>query len=190
MYTTSDIKKGLILEYDDAPCMVESVQVSTPSARGASTIFKVRLRNLKSGQKLDKSFRGGDTFKVPDFSRAPCQYLYRDQESFHFMNEETFDQFSFTQKSIEWEAQFLKDELEGIACLIYNDEVIGLQMPPTVSLEITETPPSIKGASATARTKPATLESGFIVQVPEHISQGDVVNVDTRTGDFLGRAQK
>ncbi len=85
-------------------------------------------------------------------------------------------------------SQFLKDELEGIMCLIYNEEVIGLQLPTTVTLEITETPPAIKGASATARTKPATLETGHVVQVPEHISTGDNVNVDTRTGEFLGRA--
>jgi elongation factor P len=188
MYTTSDLKKGLILEYEEAPCMVESIQISSPSARGASTIFKVRLRNLKTKQKLDKSFRGGDTFAVPDFNRVSCQYLYKDQDAWHFMNQETYDQFFFPNEDIEWESQFLKDELEGIMCLIYNEQVIGLQLPTTVTLQITETPPSIKGASATARTKPATLETGLIVQVPEHISPGDSVNVDTRTGDFLGRA--
>ena len=189
MYSTSDFKKGLIVELDGAPCMIENIQVSTPTARGATTIHKVRLRNLKTKQKIDKSFRGGDMLGVPDFERRPCQYLYREQDTFHFMDQESFDQFFFSKSDIEWETNFLIDDLEGIQCLIYNEEVIGIQMPTTVTLKITDTPPSMKGASATARTKPAVLETGYQVQVPEHISPDDRLNVDTRSGDFLGRAQ-
>ena len=91
MYNTSDLKRGLILELDGAPHLVESVQVSTPSARGATTIHKVRMRNLKTRQKVDRSFRGGDTFGVPDVDRRSVQFLYRDPEAFHFMDEENYD---------------------------------------------------------------------------------------------------
>ena len=188
MYTTSDLKKGLIIEFDDAPHMVEKLEVSTPQARGGATIHKVRLRNLKTKGKVDKSFRGGETFGQPDFEKRAVQFLYRDQDKFHFMDAQTFDQFEFELEDIEWEAKFLKDEMEGIKSFVYNDQVIGLEIPPVVELEITETMPAVRGNSATARTKAATLETGHVIQVPEHIAQGVMVKVDTSTGDFLGKA--
>lgn len=190
MYSTSDLKKGLIIDFEGAPHMVESLNVSTPQARGASTIHKVRLRNLRTKQKIDKSFRGGDTFGVPDFEKRPIQFLYRDADAFNFMDRESFDQFSFQAEDVEWEAKFLIEDLEGIVALVYNDEIIGLELPPQVVLEITETNPAVKGNSATSRSKPATLETGHVVQVPEHIAQGEGALVDTRTGEYLGRAQK
>ena len=190
MYDISELKKGVVVEYDEAPHAVETVSASSPQARGASMIYKVRLRNLKTKQKVDKSFRSGDTFAMPDFQRRPVQFLYRDQETYHFMDQESFDQFHFEKSDIEWEAKFLKDEMEGILSLVYNEGVIGLELPPNVTLEITETNPAVKGNSATKREKPATLETGHVIQVPEYMSPGEIVNVDTRTGDFLGRAGK
>lgn len=190
MYTTSDLKKGLILDFEGAPHVVESLSVSTPQARGASTIHKVRLRNLKTKQKTDKSFRGGDTFGVPDFEKRPIQFLYKDQEAYNFMDKASYDQFAFQAEDVEWESKFLIEDLDGIVALVYNEEIIGLELPPQVVLEITETNPAVKGNSATARSKPATLETGHVVQVPEHISQGEGALVDTRTGEYLGRAQK
>ena len=189
MYTTSDLKKGLIIEFDGAPCMVEKLTVSTPQARGGATIHKVRLRNLMTRQKSDKSFRGGEQFGVPDFDKRPVSFLYKDQDAYHFMDTETYDQFALQAKNLEWEAKFLKEEMEGLKSMVFNDEVIGLELPPVIDLEITECAPSVKGNSATARQKPATLETGHIVQVLEHISQGDWARVDTRTGEFLGKAK-
>lgn len=189
MYTTSDLKKGLIIEFEDAPCLVENYQSSDPRARGATVIHKVRLRNLKTNQKLDKSFRSGDTFKIPDFQKRKVQYLYSDGDAYHFMDQENFDQFFLPNDQVEWEAKFLVEEME-VTSLVYRDEPIALELPPTVVLEITETQPAVKGNSARARNKPATLSTGLIVQVPEHIATGEIVSVDTRTGDFLGRASK
>ncbi len=187
MYTTSDLKKGLIIDFEGAPHLVETLSVSSPQARGGATIYKVRLRNLKTRLKTDKSFRGGDTFAQPDFEKRSVQFLYRDQDSFHFMDAKSFDQFSFEREDIEWESLFLKEEME-LKCFVYNEEVIGLELPPVVELEITETDPAVRGNSATARTKPATLETGHVIQVPEHISTGTVARVDTATGEFLGKA--
>lgn len=189
MFSTSDLKRGLIVEWEDAPHVVESVHVSTPSARGANTIHKVRLRNLKTKQKRDASFRGGDTFGEPDFEKRPCQLLYKDAQGYHFMDQQSFEQFSFQAADLEWETKFLKDEQDDILALVYNGEVIGLELPTTVTLRIVETPPSMKGASATARSKPATLETGHVVNVPEYIEPGEMLTVDTRTGESLGRAQ-
>ncbi|MHC4550941.1 MAG: elongation factor P [Planctomycetota bacterium] len=189
MYATSDLKRGLVVEIDGVPHLVESVTVSTPSARGASTIHRVRLRNLKTKQKMDRSFRGGETFGAPDVERRPVQLLYRDAQAFHFMDQESYEQFALDGADLAWETNFLVDEMEDLTALMHDGAPLALELPNNVVLKITETSPSVRGNSATGRTKPATLETGFVVQVPEHIEQGTRVSVDTRSGEFLGRAR-
>jgi len=189
MYSTSDLKRGVIIELDGAPHLVESVQVSTPSARGASTIHRVRLRNLKTRQKVDRSFRGGEMFGIADVDRRPVQLLYRDAQGFHFMDQESYEQFRLDPADLEWETNFLVDDMEGLVALMYNGAPLALELPHHVDLDITETTPGVKGNSATGRTKPATLQTGFVIQIPEHIDVGTRVTVDTRTGEFLGRAK-
>ena len=188
MYTPSDLKKGVAIQYEGAPHLVETVKVSAPTARGAATITRVRLRNMITRQKVDVSFRGSETFPEADYERRPCQLLYEQQGTFHFMDTETFEQFAIARSELDWEVQFLKDEQDGLFALKTGERIFGLELPNQVVLEVKETAPSIKGATAAARTKPATLETGLVVQVPEHISVGDLLRVDTRTGDFLGRA--
>ena len=188
MYSTSDLKKGLIIEMDGAPYVIERVQVSSPTARGGNTIHRVRLRNLWTKQKTDRSFRGSETFGEPDFEKRACQLLYREKETYHFMDQENYEQFHLVRGDLEWEANFLRDDMDGLKAFVFNEEVIGLELPTTVVLQIVDSPPAIKGSSATARTKPATLETGLVVQVPEHIASDDRINVDTRTAEFLGRA--
>lgn len=188
MYTTSDLKKNLLIQYEGAPHVVESIKVSAPTARGAATVTRVRLRNMITRQKTDVSFRGSETFAEADFERRPCQLLYEQQGTFHFMDGESFEQFSLERDDLEWESKFLVDGLEGLAALKTGERIFGLELPNQVVLRVTETAPSIKGATAAARTKPATLETGHVVQVPEHVGEGDRLKVDTRTGEFLGRA--
>ena len=188
MLNTSDLKKGSILLYEDAPCRVETVKVSVPTARGGNTITRVRMRNLRTKQKLDVSFRGGETFPEPDFQRRPCQLLYQEKDTYFFMDQENYEQFGIHKEELDWELKFLTDNLEGIYALKSDEELLGIELPNTVALPITETTPAIKGASATARTKPATLVTGHTIRIPEHITEGEIVNVDTRTGDFLSRA--
>jgi len=189
MYSTSDLKRGVIVELDGAPHLVETVQVSSPSARGAATITKVRLRNLRTKQKVDKSFRGSETFPVPDVEKRPVQYLYDDPQAFHFMDTESFEQFAFQREDLEWEGKFLVEGVEDLRAFYYNGTPIAIELPTSVVLEITETAPGVKGNSATGRTKPATLSTGHVVQLPEHVEQGTRVSVDTRTGEFLGRSK-
>jgi elongation factor P len=188
MYSTSDLKKGLLIQYDGAPHVVEQVKISAPTARGAATITRVRMRNLKTKQKVDTSFRGAESFPEADFERRPCQLLYEQQGMYHFMDQESYEQFELRKEDLEWEAKFLQDEMEGIHVLQTGEEILGIELPNHVVLEVIDTPPSIKGATAAARSKPATTNTGLVVQVPEHISVGDRLNVDTRTGEFLGRA--
>lgn len=189
MYSTGDLKKGIVLDLEGAPHMVESQTVSSPSARGGNTIHRVKMRNLKTGQRVEKNFRGGDTFPPADVDRKPVQFLYDDPDSYHFMDNESYEQFPLSKADLDWESKFLFEGIEDVRAFYYNGSPIAIELPTTVSLEITETNPAVKGNSATGRTKPATLSTGLVVQVPEHIDQGTRVSVDTRTGDFLGRAK-
>ncbi|MBN2578076.1 MAG: elongation factor P-like protein YeiP [Pirellulales bacterium] len=183
-----DLKRGHIVNYNGAPCMIETINVQSPSARGASTLYKYRARNLISKQKVDITLKGTDSLNEADFTRRPVKFMYADPGDVYFLDQEDFNQYSLPKADLEEELKFLTEELEGVQALIYNDQCVGIQLPLTVVLKVTQCDPGIKGASATARTKPATLETGLIVQVPEYLEQGETVKVDTRTGNYLSRA--
>ena len=167
--------------------MIESVKVQSPSARGAATYYKFRARNLSTKQKVDITLRGGDSLDEADFVRRGVKFLYSDPSVYYFMDEASYEQYEVAIEDVEEERLYLTEATEGILALIYNDQCIGIQIPACVELTITQCDPGIKGASATARTKPATLETGLIVQVPEYLSDGERIKVDTRTGEYLSR---
>jgi elongation factor P len=182
-----DIKTGFIVNYNGAPCIIETINVQSPSARGAATFYKYRARNLITKQKVDITLRGGESLDEADFRRRPIKYMYADGAHLHFLDQEDYNQYSLPKGDLEEESQYLTEDLEGIQALIYNDECVGIQLPVAVVLQIAECDPGIKGASATSRTKPAKLQTGLVVQVPEYLAQGETIKVDTRTGEFLGR---
>lgn len=183
-----DIKTGNVVVYNDNPCLIETINVQSPSARGAATFYKYRARNLITKQKVDIVLRGGESLDEADFYRRPVKYLYADASMLYFMDDENYEQYALAKEDLVEETKYLKDELEGIQAMIYNGECVGVLLPVAVVLKVVQCDPGIKGASATARTKPATLETGLIVQVPEYLSQGETVKVDTRTGEYLSRA--
>src|SRR3954466_12075169 len=178
----------MVVEIDGAPHMIEQIQVQTPSARGAATLYKIKARNLKTKTRVDKSYRGTDALAESSFERRPVQYLYRDTEAFHFMDAADYNQFSMPADDLKEQAPFMTENMEGVEALVVDDEVIAIELPDTVDLEIIDTAPGVRGNSATGRTKPATLSTGHVIQVPEHLDPGVTVRVDTRTGDYLGRA--
>lgn len=188
MIRACDIKRGAVVQMDDAPHIAEEIQVQTPSARGGATLYKIRFRNLQNRQKLDKSFKGDDTLTETDFERREVQFLYSDSNGCTFMDVEDYSQFTLPEDVLKEERAFMTEGLEEIQALITAGRIIGIELPPTVKMEIVETGPSMKGASATARTKPATLTTGHIIKVPEYMENGEIVKVDTRTGAFLSRA--
>ena len=183
-----EIKRGTVVNYSDAPCMIESLTVQTPSARGAATFYKYRARNLITKQKVDITLRGSESLDEADFERRAIKYLYADGTQLHFMDSQNYEQYDLAKEDVADESNYLTEELEGVAALIYNDECVGIQLPLTVELKVTECDPGVRGNSATSRAKPATLETGLVVQVPEYLSQGEIVKVDTRTGEYLSRA--
>jgi elongation factor P len=182
-----DIKNGMVLNYHDAPCMIESISVQSPSARGAATIYKYRARNLVNKQKIDIVLRGGESLDEANFERRNVKFMYADATHMHFLDQQDYNQYSLDMPQVENEARFITDSLDGIQALIYNDECVGLQLPVVVELKVTQCDPGVRGNSATGRTKPATLETGLVVNVPEYLAQGEMVKIDTRSGEFLSR---
>ncbi len=183
-----EIKPGAVVVYNDAPVMIESVSVQSPSARGAATLYKFRGRNLVTQQKTDITLKGADSLTMANFEKRPVKLMYRDAEQMHLLDQENFNQYSIALGDIERETPYITEQLEGAYALIYDDECVGVQLPTAVELTITRCDPAIRGNSATARTKPLTLETGLVVHGPEYLSEGERVKVDTRTGDFLSRA--
>ena len=189
MPIAKDLKNGLVVELDGAPCVIEQIQVQSPSARGASTLYKIRARNLQTNSKLDKVFKGTDLVRDADFARRSVQYLYKDATHYHFMDEQDFNQFALLPEQLADQTGYLVENMPGLLSMIYNGAPIGIQLPQTVDMPIMECNPAVKGNSATGRTKPATLSTGLVVQVPEYLSQGELIRIDTSTGEFVCRAE-
>jgi elongation factor P len=183
-----EIKSGAIVNYNGAPCLIESVTVQSPTARGAATFYKYRGRNLITKQKVDITLRGGDSLDDADFRKRAVKFMYSDATHVHFLDQESFEQYSLVKEDVVEEMQYITESLEGMQALIYNDECVGVQLPVAVALKVVQCDPGMKGSSATARSKPATLETGLIVQVPEYLAQGETIKVDTRDGSYLSRA--
>lgn len=188
MAKASDLKRGMVVEIDGIPHIVKNVDVKSPSSRGATTLYKVRFTNMKTGLKLDESLKGDDTFKEAELVRAKVQYSYKDGDNYIFMNTEDYSQYSLGAEDLEGQVDYLSESLEGIVALLIDDEPLGIELPSTVVLEIIETPPAIKGSSASARTKTARLSTGLEVQVPEYLETGELIKVNTETGKYSSRA--
>ncbi|WP_019867334.1 elongation factor P-like protein EfpL [Methylovulum miyakonense] len=188
MAKASDLKRGMVVDINGVPHIVKNVDVKSPSSRGATTLYKVRFTNMKTGLKLDESLKGDDMFKDAELVRAKVQYSYKDGDNFVFMNSEDYTQYTLGAEDLEGQAEYLSESLEGIVALLIDDEPIGLELPATVILEIIETPPPIKGSSASARTKTARLSTGLEVQVPEYLETGELIKVNTETGKYSSRA--
>jgi len=184
----SELKKGMVVEVNGVPHVVKQVEVRNPSSRGASTLYKVRFNNLKTGQKLDESLKGDDFFKDSDYVRAKAQYSYVDGNNYVFMNVEDYTQYTLSSEDLEGQVGYLTEGLEGVIALLVDDAVIGIELPSSVVMVITETTPAIKGATASARTKTARLTTGIEIQVPEYLEMDDQVKVNTETGKFMSRA--
>ncbi|MBM3306159.1 MAG: elongation factor P [Candidatus Aminicenantes bacterium] len=188
MFRASDLKKGDVVKIDGDPHIVETVKVQTPSARGTVTLYKIRFRNLKTKRKADQSLRGDETLAEADFERRPVQWLFGDASSVTFMDLQDYSQFALAKDEIGDEWPYLSEGVEGLVAIVSEGRILGLEIPTFVNLEIVETQPSVKGGSVTSRTKPATLSSGLVVQVPEYMADGEMIRVDTRTGEYVSKA--
>ncbi|MDD2239253.1 MAG: elongation factor P-like protein YeiP [Kiritimatiellae bacterium] len=189
MIKACDLTKNSVVEINGDPHVVEHLRTQSPSARGAATLYKVRFRNVRTRAKLDQTLKGDDPLKESDFETRMVSYSYREGERFTFMDLEDYTPYELMENDIEEAVPYLVDGMEGIKALLQSGRVVCIQMPDAVELSIAECAPSMRGASVTARTKAATLETGLVIQVPEYMSPGEHVRVDTRTGDFIQRVQ-
>jgi len=187
MIDTGDLKKGLTLEIDGTLYQVLDFQ-HLKLGRGTAQV-RLKLRDLRGGHIIERSVQAGSKFARARVERQPAQYLYFDGGLHYFMNTETYDQIPLSSEKL---ADALSYLTENATCelLLYGDEAIGIELPAAVELRVAETDPWVKGDTAQGGTKPARLETGLTVQVPLFISVGDVVKVDTRTGQYLERVSK
>ncbi|NOQ88065.1 MAG: elongation factor P-like protein YeiP [Gammaproteobacteria bacterium] len=184
----NEIKKGLVINQDNKNILIKKVFVQSPSSRTGSTLYKVTGSDISSGQKFERRYKGDEVIKPIEVSRRAVQLLFHDADSYTFMDSENYDQFILANDAVEDETDFLYDGLKGISALISEDELLGIELPVIMSLEITECAPGMKAASSSARSKPATLATGLVVQVPEHLTPGEVIKVNTETREFISRA--
>ncbi|BBO83716.1 elongation factor P-like protein YeiP [Desulfosarcina ovata] len=189
MPKASNLQKGHIINIDNQPYQVKQIDVHTPSARGANTLYKVRYASLISGQKLDQTYKGNDMLDEMVVDKRRVSFLYQAQELYTFMDSENYEQYTLSAETLEDQIQWLVDGLEGITALLRDGHPLCIELPQTIDLEIAETTPVIKGATATNRNKPATLVNGVTVLVPEYMTAGEVIRVNTETGQYMSRVK-
>jgi elongation factor P len=188
MINVTELKRGDIVEIDGDPWVVTEVLSQTPSARGASLLVKGKLKNLRTSQTLAKTWRGGEMVADADVETRPVQYLYRQGDDYQFMDLESYEQLALPSELVGEASGYLLENLE-LHTVLFHERVISLELPTTVELEVVDTAPPIKGATAQAQLKPATLETGIQVLVPPYLEAGEKIKVDTRDGRFVERAK-
>ncbi|THF75919.1 elongation factor P [Cohnella fermenti] len=185
MISVNDLKTGLTIEVDGDLCSVVDFQHVKPG-KGAAFV-RTKLKNLRNGNAIEKTFRAGENVVRAHVENRQVQYLYNSGSEYTFMDNETYDQFNLDKKQLEWEINFLLENM-NVNIQSYQGEIIGINIPNSVDLKVVETEPGIKGNTATGATKNAKLETGLNVQVPLFINEGDVLTIDTREGKYVSRA--
>lgn len=184
----NELKKGMVIGVDGQHVLITQVTVQTAASRSGNTLYKARGRDVASRQKFERSFKGDDWIEAVEFERRAVQLLFRDGTDCTFMDTVSYEQFVISEAELGEELAYITDGLEGINALLVDDRLVAVELPPAVTLQIVECAPGIKGASAAARTKPATLNTGLVVQVPEYLESGESIRVNTESGAYMSRA--
>ena len=187
MYDTSDIRKGLKFQIDGDPYVVVDFQFVKP---GKGTAFtRTKIKNMITGAVLDKTYRTGEKLEPANVEEREMQYLYNDGEHYCFMDNSTYEQVMISPDDVGDAAKFMADN-ENVQVMFFNDRPIGITLPNFVELEVAHTEPGIKGDTASGATKPATLSTGAVINVPLFIEEGEVLKIDTRTNEYIERVKK
>ncbi len=187
MYSASDLRKGLKLQIDGAPYIVVEFEFSKPGKGQA--LYRCKMRNMISGNQLVQTYRSNDKFEKADLEESKMQFLYSQGDEFHFMNTETYDQIFLTREQIGDNINYLLDNME-VDMLFYEGQAIDITMPTFVNLEVTRADPWAKGDTSGTDTKPVTVETGYQLQVPPFVEEGDKIQIDTRTGEYVTRVKE
>ena len=185
MISTNDFRTGTTVEIDGGAWQVVDFQHVKPG-KGAAFV-RAKLKNLKTGAVVERTFNAGEKMPKAHVENRPMQYLYENDGMYTFMDNETFDQIELTREQLGNGLNFLKENM-NIGVSFFQGNIIGIELPNSVELVVAETEPGIRGDTATGGSKPATLETGYVVKVPLFINEGEVLQIDTRTGNYIGRA--
>ncbi|MBD7986951.1 elongation factor P-like protein YeiP [Luteimonas sp. Sa2BVA3] len=183
-----DVKKGNVVEHNGTVYQVRDIERSSPQGRGGNVRFRFTMYSVPGGNKTDASFDGDDELKEVELLRRQASYSYRDGEAFVFMDDEDYTPYTLDADVVGESAGYITDGLTGCYVQVIDELPVAVQLPQTVALEVVETPPELKGGTATKRPKPARLSTGIEIQVPEYIVNGERVLVNTTSGEFSGRA--
>ncbi len=188
MPKASEIKKGFAIESNGKTLLVKDIEVTTPGGRGGAKIYKMRCTDLTTGARVDERYKSDDVVETVEMNKRAVMYSYADGDEHIFMDNEDYSQYTFKHNDVEDDLLFINEDTQGIHVILVDGSPVGLELPSSVELVIEETDPSIKGASASARTKPARFASGLVVQVPEYIATGDRVIINTAERKYMSRA--
>lgn len=186
-YSTNELRNGMKVMMDNDPCNVLENEYVKPGKGQAFN--RIKFRNLKTGRVLERTLKSGDTMPAADVVDIEMQYLYNDGQFWHFMAQDTFEQHTANETAVGDAKQWLKEQ-DSCMVTLYNGQPLTVTPPNTVTLKVSETEPGIRGDTVTGGNKPATLETGAIVRVPLFINEGDLIKVDTRSGEYLSRAKE
>ncbi|MCP4112270.1 MAG: elongation factor P [Desulfobacteraceae bacterium] len=186
MYESGDLRKGLKIEIDGEPYVIAQFEFVKPGKGQA--LYKCKLKNMVTGSQFDRTFRSGEKFKEANLEEHQMEYLYSDGENYCFMNTSTYSQDFMTEEQVSEAKNFLK---ENTVCnvLFFEEKAIGISLPNFVELKITKSEPWAKGDTASGSTKPATIETGLVLQVPPFVEEGETIRIDTRTGQYVERVK-
>ena len=187
MYELSDFKKGLKILMENEPFTVVDFQHVKPGKGNQFT--RTKLRNLLTGQNREMTFKQGERFQVPNVETKEVTFLYKDDTGFNFMDQTTYEQTLMTTQDVGEQSLYLVENLK-VTLFYFNDRPVGIDLPKTVNLKVAQTDPGVKGDRVTGGTKPATMETGLVVQVPLHISEGDLLKIDSESGQYSERVNQ
>jgi elongation factor P len=188
MPKASEIKKNTAVEINGEAYIVRDIERSVPQGRAGGSIYRMRMYHVVTDNKLDESYKDSDMLNLADLTRRPVTFSYADGNEYVFMDSEDYSSYTFNKEAIEDELLFISEDTQDLQVILVNDAPVTIDLPSIVELEIVETAPSIKGGSATSRTKPALLSSGLTIQVPEHIAQGERIRINVEERKFSSRA--
>jgi len=183
-----DVKKGNVVEHNGGIYQVRDIERSSPQGRGGNVKYRFTMYSVPGGNKLDASFDADDELREVDLVRRQATFSYMDGDAFVFLDDEDYTPYTLDADVVGDNTGYIVPDLSGCYVQVIDEQAIGLQMPQTVTLEVVETPPELKGGTATKRPKPAKLNTGIEIMVPEYIANGERVLVNTTTGEFAGRA--
>ena len=187
MHNTSDFKKGLKLLIDNEPYTIVDFQLVKPGK--GNQFVRTKLRNLVTGSNLDRTFKSGEKFGIPDVEYKDMNYLYKDDSGYNFMDETSYEQICINNDIIGDKSNYLLENMSAKVCL-FNERAVGIELPNSVELKVAQTDPGFKGNTVSNTFKPATLETGVVVQVPLHIKEGDVLKINTDSCEYIERVNK